>query len=322
MSTEVTSPAVIVVGGGIGGLAAAVGLHRVGCRVTVLERASAFRRVGAGLTLAPNAVRALDALGLGEQLRARGMAQGAAGLRTWTGRWLMRTRVEELEQRFGVPTFALHRADLHDMLIGSLSGGDVRTGHTVTGLDGGRVLYNGPGGPGELNADLVIASSWTVLDEHRRLLAAAERVLPAERIRHHHNRVLTRVERLITRGRDDGTFRTDLPLNWLVTHFYATLHSAAQEVAGGRLGHAEAAEVVHKTLPDPHPRGQCHQSCPGLALLPAGSSNPSPDQPLPPTRRSTPSRSTDVVPGVRFPRATRLPLTCSDVRAPQDWRAS
>jgi AcrR family transcriptional regulator len=94
----------------------------------------------------------------------------------------------------------------------------------------------------------LIASSWTVLDEHHRLLAAAERVLPAERIRHHHNRVLTRVERLIARGRDDETFRTDLPLNWLVAHFYATLHSAAQEVAGGRLGHAEAAEVVHKTL--------------------------------------------------------------------------
>ncbi|WP_066940815.1 TetR/AcrR family transcriptional regulator [Microtetraspora fusca] len=94
----------------------------------------------------------------------------------------------------------------------------------------------------------LIASAWEVLDGNRRLLTAADRVLPAERIRHYHDGALARVERLIRRGRDEGVFRTDLPLSWLVTHFYATLHSAAQEVEAGRLDHADAARVLDATL--------------------------------------------------------------------------
>ncbi|MEU7990824.1 FAD-dependent monooxygenase [Streptosporangium canum] len=149
----------IVVGGGIGGLATALGLRRAGWQVTMLERATAFQQVGAGLTLAPNAVRALDFLGLGEHLRGRGMAQGAAGLRTCAGRWIMRTRVEELQHRFGVPAFALHRADLHSMLIDALDEVDVRTGHTVTGLpDGHTIACEGAGRSETMDADLIVAA--------------------------------------------------------------------------------------------------------------------------------------------------------------------
>jgi 2-polyprenyl-6-methoxyphenol hydroxylase-like FAD-dependent oxidoreductase len=54
----------LVIGAGIGGLAAAIGLHRIGWSVTVLERAPVVAEVGAGLTLWPNAVKALTALGL------------------------------------------------------------------------------------------------------------------------------------------------------------------------------------------------------------------------------------------------------------------
>lgn len=56
----------IVIGGGIGGLAAAVALHRIGWRATVLERTPVLREIGAGMSQAPNAMRALDALGVGE----------------------------------------------------------------------------------------------------------------------------------------------------------------------------------------------------------------------------------------------------------------
>ncbi|WP_067185179.1 TetR/AcrR family transcriptional regulator [Microtetraspora niveoalba] len=94
----------------------------------------------------------------------------------------------------------------------------------------------------------LIASSWELLDRNRRLLTAADRVLPTERIRHYHEGALSRVERLIARGRDEGAFRTDLPLSWLVAHVYATLHSAAQEVEAGRLDHADAARVLDATL--------------------------------------------------------------------------
>ncbi|MFD0889080.1 FAD-dependent monooxygenase, partial [Streptosporangium algeriense] len=55
----------IIVGGGIGGLAAAVAFHRRGWQVEVLERAAAFTEVGAGLSIQPNGLRALDAIGLG-----------------------------------------------------------------------------------------------------------------------------------------------------------------------------------------------------------------------------------------------------------------
>ena len=67
--------AAVVIGAGIGGLAAAVGLHRAGWSVTVLEQAPAIGEVGAGLSLWPNAVRALAALG-----HARSAAKIAAGL--------------------------------------------------------------------------------------------------------------------------------------------------------------------------------------------------------------------------------------------------
>ncbi|MEU7137818.1 FAD-dependent monooxygenase [Nocardia sp. NPDC046473] len=119
----------IVVGGGIGGLSAALGLERAGRRVTVLERAAQFRPVGAGQRLAPNAVRALNWLGLAEQLRSLDTAQGATGIRTASGKWLLRGDVTEVVRRFGVPGYLLHRADAHAMLIGALRQTNLRGSH-------------------------------------------------------------------------------------------------------------------------------------------------------------------------------------------------
>jgi 2-polyprenyl-6-methoxyphenol hydroxylase-like FAD-dependent oxidoreductase len=68
----------IVIGGGIGGLAVAAELSQTGWRVTVFEQAPQLAPVGAGITLAPNAVRALDWLGVGAALRERSVATGAA----------------------------------------------------------------------------------------------------------------------------------------------------------------------------------------------------------------------------------------------------
>lgn len=143
-----------IVGGGIGGLATAIALRQAGWQVTLFEQAPDFRPVGAGIALAPNAVRALDALGLGKRLRERGMAHGAAGLRTSSGRWLMRTRVEELERRFGLPTFALHRADLHQMLVDALDGVEVGTGKTVNGPVDGDVVVAADGLHSRLRGEL------------------------------------------------------------------------------------------------------------------------------------------------------------------------
>lgn len=152
---------VIIIGAGIGGLAVARGLLARGWDVVVYERAAAFRPVGAGITLAPNAVRALDWLGVGDELREKSSAHGALGIRTPSGRWLLRTPVEALEARFGVPSFALHRATLHEILARGIPETAIRTGHHVTAVrDGARptVAFDGPGGPGEDAADLVVAA--------------------------------------------------------------------------------------------------------------------------------------------------------------------
>jgi 2-polyprenyl-6-methoxyphenol hydroxylase-like FAD-dependent oxidoreductase len=152
----------IVVGGGIGGLATARALLRQGWTVTVLEQAPAFEAVGAGIVLAPNAARAMDWLGLGEQLRARSKAHGTAGIRAASGRWLLRTRVEDLQRRFGAPAFALHRADLHQLLVDASTAATLQTGHQVTSVSHGQnaatVRYSGPDGPGTATAELVVAA--------------------------------------------------------------------------------------------------------------------------------------------------------------------
>jgi len=151
----------IVVGAGIGGLAVARGLLARGWDVVVYEQATSFRPVGAGITLASNAVRALDWLGVGDELREKSSAHGALGIRTPSGRWLLRTPVEALEARFGVPSFALHRATLHQILARGIPKAAIRTGHHVTTVrDGARptVTFVGPDGPGEDEADLVVAA--------------------------------------------------------------------------------------------------------------------------------------------------------------------
>ena len=151
----------IIIGAGIGGLAVARGLLARGWDVVVYEQAPSFRPVGAGLTLAPNAVRALDWLGVGDELRERSAAHGALGIRTPSGRWLLRTPVEALEARFGAPSFALHRATLHEILARGIPAATIRTGHRITAVrDGARpvVAYDGPDGPGEDEADVVVAA--------------------------------------------------------------------------------------------------------------------------------------------------------------------
>jgi 2-polyprenyl-6-methoxyphenol hydroxylase-like FAD-dependent oxidoreductase len=95
--------------------------------VTVYEQAPSLKALGAGITLAPNAVRALDWLGLGDRLQSKGMAHGEAAIRDQRGRWLFRAPVEALEERFGVASFALHRADLHAMLVHAARKATLRT---------------------------------------------------------------------------------------------------------------------------------------------------------------------------------------------------
>ncbi|QHA03419.1 NAD(P)-binding protein [Streptomyces broussonetiae] len=150
----------IVIGGGIGGLAAAAALHAKGWNVTVLERARSLEPVGAAISLAPNALRALDVLGIGEEIRDLAAWQGDGGLRTPRGRWLSRSSAEAAAARFGGPLVLLARATLVDRLAALLPPGAVRiaTAGTLTDPGDSRRPARVSVGGQELEAELVVGA--------------------------------------------------------------------------------------------------------------------------------------------------------------------
>lgn len=123
-----------MVGGGIGGLATALALSQRGWRVEVLERSARFEEVGAGISLWPNALRALDALGQGDAVRRQALVQEEAGIRNAAGDWLLRTDTGTLERRFG-PIVVLHRHALLRTLVAALPGGALLPGVEVAGVE-------------------------------------------------------------------------------------------------------------------------------------------------------------------------------------------
>ncbi|MFF0754313.1 FAD-dependent monooxygenase [Streptomyces sp. NPDC004267] len=122
----------VVVGAGIGGLAAAVGLRKIGWEVTVVDRAPVLADAGAGISLAANGIRALDALGVGAAVRAAGRGQYTGGTRTPRGSWLARMDGAALERALGSPIVGIPRAELHRLLREALPPGTLRTGITAT----------------------------------------------------------------------------------------------------------------------------------------------------------------------------------------------
>jgi len=87
--------------------------------------------VGAGVGIAPNAMKALDHLGPGEALREHGRRQDALEIRTRSGRRLTHLPGADIEARYGAPFYALHRAELHDVLARQLNPGTPSTPATA-----------------------------------------------------------------------------------------------------------------------------------------------------------------------------------------------
>lgn len=117
----------VIVGGGIGGLAAALALGRSGHRVDVLEQAPRFAEFGAGIQLGPNAVRRLRALGVEEALQAVAARPTRLCIRSaHSGQELARMAFDAARtRRYGAPYLCVHRADLHALLLTALSTQDL-----------------------------------------------------------------------------------------------------------------------------------------------------------------------------------------------------
>ncbi len=125
---------VAVVGGGIGGLAAAVALRSRGLDVTVFEQAAQLGEVGAGVQLQPNGLRVLERLGLGPDIARVGVPLGPAS--TYFRRdGTVVGPVVTTDSSGRLRLHGMHRADLLDLLARALPDGVVRTGHRCTGVE-------------------------------------------------------------------------------------------------------------------------------------------------------------------------------------------
>ncbi|MDF3140741.1 MULTISPECIES: FAD-dependent monooxygenase [unclassified Streptomyces] len=151
----------IVVGAGIGGLAATLSLRRAGVEVTLVEQTARFTDVGAGIQLAPNATRELRRLDVLDAVAARAARPAHVSFRTWSdGSEICRYALgREAEEEFGAPYLVVHRADLHGALAAAVPREAVRLNTTVVAIGQDDDYAQVMTATGErLTADLVVAA--------------------------------------------------------------------------------------------------------------------------------------------------------------------
>ncbi|MFD3714221.1 FAD-dependent monooxygenase, partial [Streptomyces sp. NPDC058677] len=152
----------IVVGAGIGGLAATLSLRRAGHEVTLVEQAPRLTEVGAGIQLAPHATRVLRRLDLLDAVAAQAARPSHISFRTWSdGAEICRyTLGREAEDAFGAPYLQVHRADLQHALAAAVPPRSVRLNTLVVGIDQDDELAHVTTASGErLGADLVVGAA-------------------------------------------------------------------------------------------------------------------------------------------------------------------
>ena len=161
MSHDQSIPAIVIAGGGIAGLTAALCLARVGLASTIYERASELSEVGAGLQLSPNALSVMDRLGLLPALQEVGVAANHVSLKHGaSGRTIAEVPVHAGD---GTPYLSLHRADLQAVLLQAVACEpkiSLRLGAEIVGVRPGEdaVDFGLANGGGTVVADILIAA--------------------------------------------------------------------------------------------------------------------------------------------------------------------
>ncbi len=168
----------VIVGGGFGGLAAALALRRAGLEPVVIERKSAVPATshgsGGGLTMWSNAVAALASLGLDEQLIAGGSVLQRFDNRTATGKTLARWRIDQMSERAGWPSVNIEWDVLHQILADAVGPGTVREGTCVGLRERGDTVSALLADGGEEPADVLVGADGIRSSIRTALLGDAE----------------------------------------------------------------------------------------------------------------------------------------------------
>ena len=155
-------PSFAIIGGGIGGAAAALSLHEIGIEVDVFEAVGELRALGVGINLLPHAVRELDALGLLDRLRVRSIAPERLVYCTRRGQEIWQ-EPRGAAAGYPWPQLSIHRGVLQEVLIDALvdrlGAGHLHLGHRLVGVDeqGARPVALFDGGA-RAEADVVVAA--------------------------------------------------------------------------------------------------------------------------------------------------------------------
>jgi salicylate hydroxylase len=188
---------VAIIGGGIGGLSAALQLLKIGLDVDIYEQAPQLSEIGAGIQISPNASRLLQRLGLKAATDSVGVRPRAVHQRRWDdGRTLQRAPLgSEVEAAFGAPYYHFHRADLANLLAGALPQECLHVGHKLIGLEqkGERVIARFENGA-TAEAELLVGADG-IHSRVRELVFGPEKphftgcvawrgLVPAERVSH------------------------------------------------------------------------------------------------------------------------------------------
>ena len=124
-----------IIGAGIGGLSVAIALQQIGQRVRVYERASELKEMGAGIVLSANAIKALEKLGVADQVRQAGSPVKKAEIRTPDGKLLVNMPVHKQAERYGTYSYLIYRPDLQRILYEKLMQDTVKLGKKLSRIE-------------------------------------------------------------------------------------------------------------------------------------------------------------------------------------------
>ena len=151
--------AAMIIGGGLGGLSAAIALQQLGWNVTVYEKAKELKELGAGIVLSANAIKVLEKLGVAEQVHKAGSPVKKAEIRTWDGKLLVNVPVHKQAKLYGTYSYLIYRPDLQNILYNKLKQETVFFGKKLINIeeDGTKITAFFEGGE-EAEGDLLIGA--------------------------------------------------------------------------------------------------------------------------------------------------------------------